>query len=85
MKHNNINAKENEKTQNNRDNNMKLGIQMIKGGFQNRTEVEVPENIQKILSLGEKFVIPYKKYEMGDIMDMIKEHRGNMALHNNGK
>lgn len=30
-----------------KNNNLKLGIQLIKGGFQNRTDIEVPENIQK--------------------------------------
>lgn len=51
------------------------GIQEIKGGFENKIKrnIEIPGNIKTLLSLGEKFVIPYKKHNTGDLVEMIQD------------
>lgn len=51
-------------------------IKEIKGGFENHTGLEdlvIPENVRILLSLGEKFITPYKNYELEDIITMIKD------------
>lgn len=35
-------------------------------------EIEVPDSVRIILSLGEKFIIPYKRISMGEIVTMIR-------------
>lgn len=53
-----------------------LMIEEIKGGFEQHTRdknVEIPENIKIILSLGEKFIIPYKRYELEEIITMVND------------
>lgn len=54
----------------------KLVLCEIKGGFEDHTkntELKIPEEVKIILSLGEKFIIPYKSYEMEDIIAMIND------------
>lgn len=52
-----------------------MGIKEIKGGFRNCTDPprHIPKNIRILLSLGDKFIIPHRKYTNEDILDMIED------------
>lgn len=53
----------------------KSEINKIKGGYEKevKREIQVPESVEILLSLGEKFIIPYKNYELKDIIEMIRD------------
>lgn len=50
-----------------------MGLKQIIGGFKNFTNIVIPDNIQTILSVGGKFIIPYRTYTLEDIIDMIQD------------
>lgn len=52
-----------------------MDIIEIKDGFKNytREQIYVPKNIRILLSIGEKFIIPHRKYSTEEITDMITD------------
>lgn len=54
----------------------KIEINIVRGGFENKIEddkIEIPYEIKTILSFGNKFIIPYNKYKIKDILTMIDD------------
>lgn len=65
--------KKNERRESWENNNKE--IEEVEGGFENLMErdIDIPKGVRIILSLGEKFIIPYKDTEIGQIVQMIRD------------